>query len=286
MNTSPILAATSFPSPATANPGGAADSSDFHQVLQQLRPLPHPVTAPMQIPIRPMQERRLRIQPLPPARPPQPALRDFSAAAIAGTNRSSTAGSAKATLLAGLTANRQQSGATNVSPGAKITKKLDKNSIGDNEDTTEAIAAGTPKTEKARTKSAANPIAVPVVAPFTPAPDPSAFSSALLVTAKAQQSAIPQLSDNFTLEPAAIVAPDDVIRGRAATAAAAIGHTTDDLCCGQRWPSGGPHFRDCSRPCAGPTHIGIFHRRGFRLRHAFRKIQGQAATRDFFWESR
>ncbi len=257
MNTSPILAAASFPSPATANPGAAADSPDFHQVLQQLRPPAAPSnaapsTAPTQMPMRPIPVSRSRRQPLPPARdvPASQALaaapRDFPAAtssAIAVADRSSTAVSAQANLLAGLTANPQQPGATNVSPDAQIAQiteedTADKNSIGANQNAKEAVVAGAPKTEKARPKSAvANPSAVPVAAPLTPAPEPSAFSSALLATAKTQPSTNPQLSDaaplasadGFTLEPAAIVAPADVIRGRAATATAAIGHTTDEI---------------------------------------------------------
>ena len=240
MNTSPILAAASFPSPAIANPGAAADCSDFHQVLQQLRPAAAPgnsskanTDAPQTA--APPANATASARSDTPAQAPAVALRDFSAAtptatsaAIAGTNRSSAAGSTEANLLASLTASPPQSGATNVSPTAKMKKEdtVGKNSIGPNQDAKETGDTGTPGTTKARTKSAANPLAVPAVVPSTPAPDSSAFSNALLVTAKAQQSASPQPSDNFTLEPAAmvapiepaaIIAPTDVIRGRAAT---------------------------------------------------------------------
>jgi hypothetical protein len=273
MNTSPIPAAASFPSPAIANPGAAADCSDFHQVLQQLRPAAASgngssanADAP-QTAAPPANATASARADVVPAQALTTAFRDFSpatpaatSAAIAGTNRSSAAGSAEANLLAGLTAPPPQSGATNVSPSAKIKQEdtVGKNSIGPNQDTKEAGDTGTPGTAKARTKSAANPIAVPAVVPSTP--DSSAFSNALLVTAKAQQSASPQPSDNFTLEPAAMVAPiepaaivasTDVIRRRAATAAT-IGHTTDAFSVAA---SGGRPTATCAISATAPALV-------------------------------
>ena len=151
------------------------NSSDFHQVLQQLRPSPgNGSDANTDTPNAGAASADTTA---PACSDLAPALRNFSAAAIAGTNRSSTAGSAEANLLAGVTANSQQSAVTNVSPGAKITQQntVGKNSIGANQDAKEAVAAGTPKTEKARTKSAAANSSPLLSSPLQPPPLPERF---------------------------------------------------------------------------------------------------------------
>ena len=111
------------------------------------------------------------------------------------------------------------------------------------------------------------------------------------MAAKAQPSTSPQLSD-ATLEPAAIVAPIvapvDVIRGRAATAGvASIGHTADEFSAAA---SAGrqlrPQLPQRLPPWRRAHHAyGIFHHHAFRLRRAFGKVQGKAATGNFPRES-